>query len=135
MNENIVFDGANVVLGRLASAVAKQSLFGKNVVVLNCEKVVITGNRPMVLSQYKIIRAKGGHSQKGPYFPTTPAMIVKRTIRGMLSHKEGRGAQAFKRIKCYEGTPKEFAESKIQHIDKAEHLKTITVKELSGELR
>ena len=133
--KNIVFDGSNVVLGRLASAVAKQALLGKDVAVINCEKVVITGNRPMILSQYRVLRAKGGHAQKGPYFPTTPAMIVKRTIRGMLSYKEGRGAQAFKKIKCYEGVPKEFVEVKVEALDKAEHLKTITIKELSGELR
>jgi large subunit ribosomal protein L13 len=135
MKNNLVFDVSNVVLGRLASAVAKQALLGKDVVVINCEKVVITGNKPMVLSQYKIMRSKGGHAQKGPYFPTTPAMIVKRTIRGMLSYKEGRGAVAFKKIKCYEGIPKEFTETKAQHLDKAEHLKTMTIKELSGELR
>lgn len=135
MKNEVIFDGSNVVLGRLASSAAKQSLLGKNVVVVNCEKVVITGNRKMVLSQYKEIRAKGGHSQKGPYFPTQPAMIVKRTIRGMLSHKEGRGAAAFKRIRCYEGLPKEFAESKLESLDKAAHLRTMTVNDLSGELR
>ncbi len=135
MNSSIIFDGERVILGRLGSAAAKQSLLGKNVIILNCEKVVITGNRPMIISQYKIMRAKGGYAQKGPYFPTTPAMIVKRTIRGMLSYKEGRGAQAFKKIKCYEGVPKEFAELKLSHIDKAEHLKTMTIKELSEELR
>lgn len=132
---SIVFDGANVVLGRLASNVAKQALLGKNVVVINCEQVVVSGARKTTVKAYKEIRAKGGSSQKGPYFPTQPAMIVKRTIRGMLSHKEGRGAQAFKRIKCYEGTPKEFSEAKLEKMDKAPHMFSTSLKEISEELR
>src|SRR3989344_7942561 len=112
MSSAIVIDGTNAILGWLASYDAKQSLLGKNISILHCEKVVLSGNRSTTVAAYKELRAKGGSSQKGPYFPTQPAMIVKRTIRGMLSHKEGRGAAAFKRIRCYEGMPKEFAEAK-----------------------
>ncbi len=130
-----VFDGSNVILGRLASVVAKQALLGKNVVVLNCENVIVSGARKTTIEAYKEIRSKGGHSQKGPYFPTQPAMIVKRTIRGMLSHKEGRGAGAFKKIKCYEGIPKEFAEAKLEKIPKANQMYTTSLKEISEELR
>ncbi len=131
----VVFDGADVVLGRLASKVAKQALLGKNVVVLNCEKVIVSGARKTTVEAYKETRARGGHSQKGPYFPTLPAMIVKRTIRGMLSYKEGRGAQAFKKIKCYEGIPKEFAEAKLEKTDKATRMFSTSLKEISEELR
>ena len=131
----IVFDGANVILGRLASNVAKQALLGKNVVVLNCEKVVVSGARKITVEAYKEIRAKGGYSQKGPYFPTTTAMIVKRTIRGMLSYKEGRGAAAFKKIKCYDGIPKEFSESKKEVLPLGTHISTTSLSEISEELR
>ena len=131
----IVFDGANVILGRLASSVAKQALLGKNVAVVNCEQVLVSGARAVTVSAYKEIRSKGGYSQKGPYFPTQPAMIVKRTIRGMLSYKEGRGAQAFKKIKCYEGVPKEFSESKKENLNKAVHVSATSLKEISEELR
>ncbi len=131
----IVYDGSQVALGRLASNVAKQALLGKNVVVVNCEKVLVSGARKTTVEAYKEIRAKGGYSQKGPYFPTQPAMIVKRTIRGMLSYKEGRGAQAFKKIKCYEGVPKEFAESQKESLNKANHISTTSLKEISEELR
>ncbi len=132
---SVVFDGTNIILGRLSSNVAKQALLGKNVAVVNCEKVLISGGRRTTIKSYKEIRAKGGSSQKGPYFPTQPAMIVKRTIRGMLSHKEGRGAAAFKKIKCYEGVPKEFEESKKEKLEQATHLSTISLKEVSEELR
>lgn len=135
MNKKLVVDGTNAILGRLASHVAKQALLGKDISVVNCEKVVISGNRRIALEGYKEIRAKGGSSQKGPLFPTKPAAIVKRTIRGMLSHKEGRGAAAFKRVRCYEGLPKEFAESKIESTHQAQGVVSISLKEISEELR
>ncbi len=130
----IVIDGDGAILGRLASYAAKQALLGKNVAVLNCENIVISGVRVTTLAEYRTVRARGGHAQKGPYFPTQPAMIVKRTIRGMLSHREGRGAAAFKRIRCYEGIPKEFAESKKEKIKKSD-AGVLNLKELSEELR
>src|SRR5437762_546260 len=87
---------SSINLGRLASHAAKQALLGKEVSVINCEKTVISGNRRVVIQGYKEIRSKGGSSLKGPIFPTQPAQMVKRTIRGMLSHKDGRGALALK---------------------------------------
>ena len=129
-----VIDGENAVLGRIASYAAKQALLGNNVVVVNCDKIVISGRRARTVADYKITRSRGGHSQKGPLFPRMPARIVKRTIRGMLSHKEGRGASAFKKIKCYENIPKEFSESKREHVSTSTHGK-INLEELSGELR
>jgi len=132
---SIVVDGTNSILGRLSSYVAKQALLGKNVSVVNCEKIVISGNRRLALEGYKEIRAKGGSSLKGPLFPTKPAAIVKRTIRGMLSHKQGRGAEALKKIRCYEGLPAEFMESKLQNVSPSKGVVTISLKEISEELR
>jgi len=129
-----VIDGENAVLGRLASYAAKQALLGNKIVVVNCDKVIISGRRARTISDYKVTRARGGHSQKGPIFPTMPARIVKRTIRGMLSHKEGRGANAFKKIRCYENIPKEFSESNKEHITSSAHGE-INLKELSREMR
>ncbi|MEK6846568.1 MAG: 50S ribosomal protein L13 [Nanoarchaeota archaeon] len=134
MNTTKIIDGEHAVLGRLASYAAKQALLGNKVVVVNCDKVVISGRRLQIISDYKITRARGGHSQKGPIFPTTPAKIVKRTIRGMLSYKDGRGASAFKRIKCYEKIPKEFNEANKENISVSAH-GNINLKELSMELR
>jgi ribosomal protein uL13 len=131
----IVLDANGATLGRLASYAAKQSLLGKAVSIVNCEKAVITGGRANILSRYKEMRAKGGSSQRGPYFPTKCAAIMKRTIRGMLSHKEGRGHAAFMRIRCYEGIPASLASSKAMVQPKSEHLRAISLTEVSQELR
>lgn len=131
----LIIDGTNAILGRLASQAAKQALLGKEVFVVNCEKAVVSGNKKIIVEKYKSLRNKGGSSLKGPKFPTKPAMIMKRTIRGMLSHKQGRGAEALKRIKCFEDIPKELLEQKIELGPQAKNVASISLKEISEELR
>ena len=110
--EKIIIDGANATLGRLASYAAKQALMGKEIVIVNDNDVVIVGNRNNILEKYVIIVKKGGSSLKGPKISRTPERLLKRTIRGMLPHKKGRGEDAVDKIKCYNETPEEFKNSK-----------------------
>ena len=44
MSDTIVIDGKGHLLGRLASIVAKQLLFGKKVVVVRAEALLISGS-------------------------------------------------------------------------------------------
>ena len=108
-----IVDGTGAVLGRLASYVAKQALQGEEFVILNCDKIIITGNKKMVKDEFAETRTKVGSGQQGPKISRTSEKIVKRAIRGMLpNHRKGRGKEVFKKIKCYSGVPKEFEESK-----------------------
>lgn len=108
-----IIDGENAVLGRLASYVAKETLKGEEVVILNCDKIIITGNKKNIKESFEIKRGRFGSSQKGPKHPKTTEKIVKRAIRGMLpDHRKGRGRIAYKNIKCHAGIPKEFEDSK-----------------------
>lgn len=108
-----IIDGKNAVLGRLASYVAKEALKGEEIVILNCEQVIITGNKKNIKENFEAKRRRVGSSQKGPKYSKTAEKIVKRTIRGMLpDHRKGRGREAFRRVKCYIGIPKEFKDSK-----------------------
>ena len=87
-----IIDGKNAVLGRLASYVAKQALKGEEMVVLNCEQVIVTGNRTDIKEKFEGKRRRVGSSQKGPKHSKSSDKIVKRTIRGMLpDHRKGRG--------------------------------------------
>ena len=45
-----IIDGTDATLGRLASYAAKQALQGEEIVVLNCEKVIITGKRKSIFN-------------------------------------------------------------------------------------
>ena len=59
-------------------------------------------------------------------------MIVKKVIRGMLpNHRTGKGRDAFKRIKCYEGIPGEFKDKKIIKIEGKEKNKFIRIKDIT----
>lgn len=108
-----IIDGKNATLGRLASYVAKESLKGEDISIINCEQIIITGNKQDIKEEFEAKRKRVGSTQKGPKVSRTSEKIVKRTIRGMLpNYRTGRGRIAFKRIKCYTGIPKEFEESK-----------------------
>jgi len=107
-----VIDGTNAVLGRLASYVAKQLLLGKIVAVANCNKVIITGNPVKTQADYTQKILRGGSNFKGPFFPKQPFRIVKRTIRGMIPYRKGRGQTAMDNIRCYDNAPAEFKDAK-----------------------
>jgi large subunit ribosomal protein L13 len=104
-----IIDGANAVLGRLASYTAKELLRGEEMIILNCEKVIITGNKQSIKEDFLQKRRRVGTVQKGPKVHKPSEKIVKRAVRGMLpDHRQGRGRDAFKRLKCYSGIPLEF---------------------------
>lgn len=133
----IVIDGEKSVLGRLASFAAKKVLQGDEVVVLNAEKVFVIGNRWMILDKYMTMVKRGRSGKfRGPIYLTSPERILKRTIRGMLRYKEGRGRESFKKVKCYEGVPEDYSKSEKISVFRIEgDKKGMTLKELSNLLR
>ena len=131
----VVIDASNGVLGRVASYAAKQSLLGKEVMVVNCSKAIITGGNRMIIDEYKKTVFRGGHSLKGPFFiKRSPERMFKRTIRGMLSYKQGRGNAAFKKIMCYNEVPTQLAGEKMVKFEKTDKGKTLQLGELVKEL-
>ncbi|MFH1365243.1 MAG: 50S ribosomal protein L13 [archaeon] len=123
-----VIDGEGAVLGRLASYAAKEALKGEEIIVLNSEKIIITGSKKWIEGEFTRKRQMAGTSQKGPRHSRPSYMIVKRTIRGMLpDHRTGTGRDAFKRIKCYVGFPEEFKDKKTIKIVGKEKNKFIKV--------
>ncbi|MEK6919141.1 MAG: 50S ribosomal protein L13 [Nanoarchaeota archaeon] len=134
--QTLTIDAENAVAGRLASFIAKQLLLGKTVNVVNCEKAIIIGRPADITGKYLALRRKGGSAMKGPLFPSTPERIMKRIITGMLPHKKGRGEDAEKRIKCYEGIPETLKDQKlIKSSRESVPIKSITIKELSIKIK
>ena len=127
-----IIDGKNAVLGRLASYAAKEALKEEEIIILNCEEVIITGNKKSIKKDFEEKRSRVGHSQKGPRHSKSSEKMVKRTIRGMLpDHRKGRGKIAFKKIKCYVGVPKEFQESEKILAGKQKKTKFARIKDFS----
>jgi len=112
-----VVDAENKCLGRLASEVA-QVLRGKNkptftphldagdfVIVINAEKVKVTGNK----SSQKVYRRHSGRpggmkvETFSPLQGRIPERIVETAIKGMLPHN-ALGRQLFRKLKVYKGT-------------------------------
>jgi large subunit ribosomal protein L13 len=137
--EREVIDGGGLILGRLASTVAKRLLTDKDreIVIVNAERVVISGSKEKLFKEYKRRRDRGS-PEKGPYYPRMPDRIVKRTIRGMLPYKQAKGREAFSRLKVYLSIPDEYKMVEREKVENAEAERLsrtfVTVGEVSEKL-
>jgi len=97
----LVIDATNTPLGRLASFVAKKLLEGEEVIIINPEKAIISGNKEWVFQRYKD-RWDLTNKQKPtkrPKYGRTSYSIVYRAIRGMVPRRKAKGREALKRLK------------------------------------
>jgi large subunit ribosomal protein L13 len=134
----MIIDAKDLIMGRLASFAAKQALRGETVDVINAEKVVITGSRKNVLERY-IQKRDRGHPYSGPFFQRREEKLLKKTITGMLPHKQEKGRKATKNIKCYTGIPPQFqgkpvADTTKINVHNTRNFKYITLQELCSLL-
>jgi large subunit ribosomal protein L13 len=115
-----IINAEGLLLGRLASNVARRSLEGEKFAIVNVEKAIVSGHRAMVLGSYYQKRQRGSR-EGGPFFPRRPDHIMRRTIRGMLPYKRQRGAEAFRNVMAYVGVPVEFQgrEAEFETIEQA----------------
>lgn len=110
-NSVTVIDASDRVLGRLASIVAKKLLIGEEIVVVNAEKVVVSG-KPENTNEYFLGKIHRGDRHKGPFYPKEPAQIFRRVVRGMLPWRKDRGQEAFRRLKVFAAQPAQFSDAK-----------------------
>lgn len=138
-----IIDATDLILGRLATKVAKMALMGEGVVLVNCEKVIISGKKHVVLAKFQA-REKRVQPFKGPFRKRMPDRIVRSAIRGMVPHgrwsEESRGRKALDRVKCFIGVPDEYKTQKIEtfaeiSVDKLKSPFYSTVGEISQLLR
>jgi large subunit ribosomal protein L13 len=111
-----VIDAEDVVLGRLATHVANL-LRGKHkptfaphvdtgdfVIIVNAEKVVLTGNKRDQAFAYRHSGYPGGLSKKsfGELLDTRPDRLLEKVVKGMLPKNKLGRAQG-KKLKVYAG--------------------------------
>ena len=103
----VVVDAKGHLIGRLASYVAKQLQNGQRMVIVRCEKTLISGQHFRNKLKYMDFLRKrtSTNPKKGPIHQKSPSRIVWRVIRGMLPHKTQKGAAALGRLKCFDGVP------------------------------
>ena len=127
-----IIDANNMVLGRLASVIAKRLLNGEEIIVVNAEKAIIQGSRSQIIEEFNWRRTVG-KQRKGPFYPKRPEMIFKRTVRGMLPHQKTRGREALKRLRVYIGVPQEYREQTPERVEEAAKIPkmAVTLEEIS----
>ncbi|MDH3610666.1 MAG: 50S ribosomal protein L13 [Nitrosopumilus sp.] len=105
----IVVDATDHIAGRLSSNVAKLLLKGNRVSIVNCDKIMISGTRSNIISEYQAFLEINSinHWKHGPKHPRRPDTIMKRMIRGMLPREKTSGIEAHKRLRTFIGSPKE----------------------------
>lgn|SRR3989338_6235181 len=108
-----VYNAEGIILGRLASHVAKDLLMGEEVRVVNSEKAIISGAKANTLAREHTKRNRKGYPLKSQTHSRLADRLVRRTIRGMLPWKEGRGKEAYQRVLCYIGVPAEFSDKEL----------------------
>ena len=116
-----VIDADGLILGRLASKVAKRLLCGEKIAVVNSEMTIISGKRSSIVEDYKEkLRIRTlVKPAKGPFHERRPDRILRRTIRGMLPWDTTRGKEAFRRLTTFLGIPEELKNKKAEPIPEA----------------
>lgn len=134
-----VYNGEGMILGRLAAHVAKDALLQEEVYVVNCSRVIISGEKVNTVQRETQRRLRKGYPLKSAKFSKLPERMVRRAIRGMLPWKTTRGREAFKRIMCFRELPEGLAKESLiilkdSHQEKLPTLNYITIGELSQRL-
>merc|ERR1712008_4525 len=123
-----VIDGRDHLLGRLASIVAKELLAGQKVVIVGCDEMVVSGSLVRNRVKYAQFRKKRMNTNptRGPFHFKSPAMMVWRTIRGMVHQKTARGQDALTRLSTFDGIPAPY--DKQQRVVVPAALRAIRIK-------
>ena len=112
-----VIDAEGLVVGRMATHVARRLLSGEEVMIINAEKAVIVGSRESIYADEFERFNRGGF--RGPWHPRMPDQMLRRKIRGMLPYKRARGRDAWHRLQAYIGVPRGIDATKALRIEDA----------------
>jgi large subunit ribosomal protein L13 len=107
-----------LIVGRMCSKVAKRLLNGEEVIILNAEKAVFSGNKKsIVLEALNFLDV--GAPMRGPFHYRRPDRFLRKIVRGMVPFKLPKGKNAYKRLKVFMGVPLEFKDQKMITFEEA----------------
>ena len=128
-----VVNGEGLILGRMCSKVAKRLLNGEQIIIVNAEKIIISGKRKSKVAEaHKFLEV--GAPDRGPFHSRRPDRIVRKTVRGMVPWKQPKGKVAYKRLKVYLGVPLELKDQTMETIEQANAAKLTGPHFTLGEL-
>jgi large subunit ribosomal protein L13 len=133
----VVVNAEGLVLGRMASKVAKKLLNGEEVIIVNAEKSVMSGKKRSKVAEAKEFLEVGA-PERGPFHYRRPDRIMRKTVRGMLPIKQSKGKTAYKKLKVFMGVPDELKDQKMDTFTEAQAAKLkgphFTLGELAKEI-
>jgi large subunit ribosomal protein L13 len=113
-----IINGEGLILGRLCSKVAKRLLNGERIIIVNAEKIIISGKRKTKVAEaHKFLEV--GSPERGPFHSRRPDRIVRKTVRGMVPWRQPKGKTAYKKLKVYLGVPDAFKDKNMETIEQA----------------
>ncbi len=133
----VIVNAEGLILGRMASKIAKKLLNGEEVTIVNAEKIVLSGKRKSRIAEAKEFLEVGA-PKRGPFHYRRPDRMVKKTVGGMLPIRQTKGKAALSRLRVFMGIPEEFKNEKMETFIEAQAatLKgpSITLGELAKEI-
>ncbi|MCX8153928.1 MAG: 50S ribosomal protein L13 [Candidatus Bathyarchaeota archaeon] len=133
----IIVNAEGLIVGRMASIVAKKLLSGDKVIIVNAEKAVLSGKKKSRVAEAKEFLEVGSPG-RGPLHYRQPDRILRKTVRGMLPFKQPKGKVAYRRLKVFIGVPEEFKGKSLATFEEAQAAKLrgpyFTLGELAKEI-
>ena len=125
----VIVDADSQILGRMASEVAKMIRgkhkpsftphvdCGDNVIVINADKIRLTGNKWTDKEYVRHTGYPGGQRFETPNSikAKSSTILVEKAVKGMLPHNR-LGRQLFKNLYVYEGTEHPHAAQKPKEV-------------------
>jgi large subunit ribosomal protein L13 len=111
-----------LILGRMSSVVAKKLLNGEKVIIVNAEKVLISGKKKSKVAEAKEFLEVGA-PLRGPFHYRRPDRILRKTVRGMLPFKQPKGKNALKKLKVFISVPEELKDQQMGTLKEAQAAK------------
>jgi large subunit ribosomal protein L13 len=111
-----------LILGRMASLVAKKLLNGEKVIIVNAEKAIISGKKRSKVAEAKEFLEVGA-PMRGPFHYRRPDRILRKTVRGMLPFKKPKGKTALKKLKVFISVPEDLKGQQMVSLEEAQAAK------------
>ena len=132
----MLIDATGAVVGRLSAVVAKKSLNGAKIDIVNIEKAIMTGRPSKIIERYQKRRhmTQKSNPEEAAKWPRRPDYLFKTILKGMLPKRTSRTKDALGRVMAYIGVPAQFEGKPAEKFAKKEAAAGITMQKLSREL-
>ena len=133
----VLINADGLILGRMASQVAKRLLNGEELIIVNAEKTILSGKKKSKVAEAKQFLEVGA-PMRGPFHYRRPDKIVRKTVRGMLPYEQPKGKNAYARLKVFMGIPLALKDQTLETFTQAQATKLqgphFTLLELAKEV-